>query len=60
MSPIFRYTLTVAFLVAVLSSASIASASHIRNPIERRQHAERGFFVKDTGHHVRTIHLFRR
>jgi len=60
MSNRFRHFVAIASFVAVLSSASLASASHIRNPIERRQHPGRGFFVKDTGHHVPYVRFLRR
>ncbi len=42
--PSFRATAIFSLLV-VLSSASVAHATHIRSTVERRQHANRGFFV---------------
>ncbi|SMP53438.1 hypothetical protein SAMN06265222_104113 [Neorhodopirellula lusitana] len=58
MSRILRSVIAVAALVAILSSAQEASASTIRNCVERHQHPGHGFFVNRTGH--RAQHVYRR
>ncbi|WP_145174613.1 hypothetical protein [Rubripirellula lacrimiformis] len=60
MSRFLRSAVAIASLVAILSSAGLASASRIHSTVERRQHPNVGLFAKAGSHHVSHVRLWRR